>query len=217
MFNGHKIYLIFDVGQIAGIINNFDMMMVAAIASDYPNHSNIYNAGILMPPTEILMKWADGDPYIMNQQYPQYLSSKDPTEMITALLAALTKKDIYLYIPMDEFKIFGTVLLQHLYYIWGITVDDMMSSGFHIDETKIPYIISMFYMLDVMEPQVYMDMYPWNYQLPDFVIPKLAEDFKPFAYPVSFNDYKAYFNNMNAQSNRSQPVEMVRMLGGGSI
>ena len=53
-------------------------------------------------------------------------------------------------------------------------------------------------MMDVMEAQVFLDSYPGNYQLPDFVINKLAQDLHPFNYPASYEEYKNYFNTLNA-------------------
>lgn len=212
MFNNHTISVVLDLNILGNDINNVDLLMVAAITSDcnYPDHPNIYNAEILVPPTEILMAWADGNPFILQNEYPAYLNCKDPDDMICALMAALTKKNIVLYIPYDEFNVFGQILLNHLYYQWGVTCN-FNGAMFNIAPAKIPFIISKFYMMDIMDPQVYMSMYPANQPLPQWVIFKLAEDFKPFPYPASFAEYEAYFNNMNA-SKMQQKIEMVKVV-----
>ena len=87
MFNGHTMSLITNLNMIGNEINNIDFVTVAAITtSDYPPHPNIYNAAILMPPTEVLMAWADGNRFVMQVEYPRYLMTKDADDMIVALL-----------------------------------------------------------------------------------------------------------------------------------
>jgi len=187
-----------DLGEIANVINNIDYIAVAAITtSDYPKLPNIYNATILMPPTEILMKWAEGDPYIMQNQYPAYLNSQCPDDMIVALLALLTKKNVILYMPMDEFNVFGMMLLNHIYFSYGITCNTP-TTRFDVDATRIPLLLCKFYMIDAMSSQDLLASYPANSPLPYFVINKLAEELHPFSYPVTFNEYADYFNNLNA-------------------
>ena len=88
MFNNHAISVVTDLRILGPEINNKDFLAIAAITTnDYPKLPNIYNASILMPPTEILMKWADGDPYILQYQYPQYLRTQIPDDMIVAIIA----------------------------------------------------------------------------------------------------------------------------------
>ena len=198
MFNNHAISVVTDLRILGPEINNKDFLAVAAITTnDYPKLPNIYNASILMPPTEILMKWADGDPYILQYQYPQYLRTQIPDDMIVAIIALLTKKNIVLYIPNDEFNIFGKMLLDHLYFNYGI-ICNTPTTKFSIDQTKIPFLLSRFYMIDAMEPADYISAYPANALLPEFVINKLAEDLKPFDYPATFQQYADYFNKLNA-------------------
>ena len=121
MFNGHTMSLVTDLRMIPNQLNDFNFLSVAAITtSDYPNHPNIYNASILMPPTEILMAWAEGQTLVMQNEYPRYLMSKDPDDMIVALIAAMTKRNIILYIPQDEFNIYGSILLNHIYFVYVI-------------------------------------------------------------------------------------------------
>jgi hypothetical protein len=214
MFNGHTMSLVTDLNMVANCINNIDFVTIAAItaAGNYPDHPNIYNAGILMPPTEILMAWADGNDLIMQNEYPAYLNSKEPDDMIVALIAAMTKKNIIIYIPYDEFMVYGQILLNHIYYTYGITCN-YMNVPFSINPANIPYIISKFYMMDLMEPMVYISMYPSNQPLPNFVINKLAEEVRPFNRPATYEEYVAYFNNLNAQQQKSRPqVNMVKLV-----
>lgn len=214
MFNGHTMSLITDLNLIANQINNVDLITVAAItaAGNYPEHPNIYNAGILMPPTELLVMWADGSDLIMQNEYPAYLNCKDPDDMIVALIAAMTKKNIILYIPHDEFMVYGQMLLNHLYYVYGITCN-FMNVQFSINQMKIPFIISKFYLMGIMDPNDYLAMYPPNQPLPQFVINKLAQDLHPFPHPASFQQYEAYFNNLNMQKmQQKSPINMVNMV-----
>ena len=198
MFNNHAMSVVTDLRMLGPEINNTDFMAVAAITTnDYPRLPNVYNTSILIPPTEILMKWADGDPYILQAQYPNYLRTQTPDDMIVALIALLTKKNVVLYIPSDEFNVFGRMLLDYIYFNYGI-VCNTPTTQFSMDQTKIPYLLSRFYMIDAMDPNDYLAAYPANALLPEFVINKLAEEMRPFAYPVSFQQYTDYFNKLNA-------------------
>lgn len=212
MFNNHTMTLITDLNILGPSINNTDFIAIAAITdSDYPKLPNIYNAAILMPPTELLMEWADGNYLILQNEYPSYLSTKDPDDMIIALIAAMTKKNIVLYIPADEFMIYGQMLLNHLYYIYGITCN-FMGTQFSINQSKIPFIISKFYLQDIMEAKTYLDLYPANQLLPQGVINKLAEDLHPFNRPATFQEYEQYFNTLNAQKITNK-IDMVKVVG----
>lgn len=214
MFNNHTMTLVTNLNAIGPEINNSDFVTVAAVTtSDYPRHPNIYNASILMPPTEILMAWADNKPLVIQNEYPRYLMSKDPDEMLVALIAAMTKKNIIIYIPQDEFNIYGMILLNHLYYMYGITCN-FVNTTFSVDPSKIPFIISKFYMIDVMSAEDYLAAYPSNALLPEWAIQKLATEIHPFNYPASFQDYAAYFNKLNASKSPMKPVnQMVRIVG----
>jgi hypothetical protein len=175
-----------------------DFIAVAAVTtSEYPKLENVYNVSILIPPTEMLMAWADGDPYILNSEYPMYLRTQTPDDMIVALIALLTQKNVIIYIPQDEFNIFGRMLLDHIYFTYGI-VCNTPTTKFSMDTTKIPFLISKFYLIDAMSAEDYIAAYPANALLPEFVINKLASDIHPFSYQATFQMYADYFNQLNA-------------------
>ena len=198
MFNNHAMSVVTDLRLLGPEINNKDFMAIAAITTnDYPNLPNIYNASILIPPTEILMRWADGDPYVLQANYPNYLRTQTPDDMIVALIALLTQKNVILYIPGDEFNIFGQMLLDHIYFNYGI-ICNTPTTQFAMDQAKIPFLFSRFYMIDAMNPEDYLAAYPGNALLPEFVINKLAEEMKPFQQPATFQQYADYFNKLNA-------------------
>jgi hypothetical protein len=198
MFNNHAMSVINDLRILGPEINNKDFIAIAAITTnDYPSLPNIYNASILIPPTDMLMKWADGDPYILQYQYPYYLRTQVPDDMLVALIALLTQKNVILYIPTDDFNVFGQMLLDHLYFTYGI-ICNSPSTQFCMDQTKIPLLVSRFYMIDVMNAEDYLAAYPANAPLPEFVINKLAEEMKPFAQPATFQQYADHFNKLNA-------------------
>ena len=191
MFNNHSMSLVLDLNMIANEIRNVDLFTIAAVTtSEVPNSPNVFYAGILVPPTELLMNWADGDQLAIHNRYPYYLQSQECDEIIITFLAALTKKNVIWYIPGTEYEIFGDVFINYLYYTYGIILNTP-TTQFSID-------------------QHYIDMYPWQYQYPDFVINKLAYDFKPFNRPATFEEYKAYFNQMNASRAPSGRVLMTQ-------
>ena len=218
MFNGNTMSVVTDLNIIGPEINNIDFISIAAITTsyNYPKLSNIYNASILVPPTEILMAWADNAPLVLQNEYPKYLLSKEPDDMIVALIAAMTKKNIILYIPKDEFNIFGSILLNHLYYTYGITCN-FNNVKFYIDSIRIPFIISKFFMMDLMEPMDYIELYPCNVPLPEWVINKLAIQLNPFnGKQASFTEYYNYFNSLNANTGvhpKKCIKEMIKLVG----
>lgn len=213
MFNGHTMSLVQDLSILGNTLLSKDFLKVAAITGgDYPDIDNIYYGGVLMPPTELLMEWADGNQQAMMVQYPQYLMTKDCDEFIIALIAAMTKMNIVLYIPPEEFSIFGQMLLNHIYFMYGIIVNTP-TTQFAVLEQKIPLIMAKFYMIDCMDPDVFLSAYPANYMLPDFVINKLAEELNPFqGRPATFEEYRNYFNALNASKAQQQPkVQMMEV------
>lgn len=214
MFNNHTMSLVTDLRIIGPAINNPNFVTIAAITtSEYPRNGNIYNASVLVPPIEILTRWADGDQMVMQFEYPRYLlTSPDADNMIIALLAALTKRNIILYIPNDEFGIFGQLLLNHLYVIYGVTVITP-TTQFNIMPEKIPLIMAKFYSIGVMDANDFLASYPANIMLPDFIINKLNNDLRPYNVPMSFEDIKAYFNKLNASKDRGPLKQMVEIIG----
>lgn len=210
MFNNHVMSVVNDLRALGPEINNSSSITIAAITNtEYPQLPNIYNASILSPPTDILMMWADGAALVMQNQYPQYLLTKEPDDMLVALIAALTKKNIVLYIPQDEFNIFGVILLNHIYYNYGITCNYYNYSRFSIEQSKIPFILSKFYMIDVMDPKTYLSAYPARYPLPTWVISKLANEMPSFNRPATFKEYCDYFNALNASKEQPKLKQMV--------
>lgn len=202
LFKDHTMTMITDPRMFGPEITNSDFVTVAYVSSsdEYTKYPNFYDASILQPPTEILMRWADGDPYILQTAYPQYLANnKDADDMIVALLTALTKKNIILFIPTDEYNVFGPMLLQHIYFTYGITMNTP-TTRFSFNESKLPLLISKFYMMDLMEPMDYIKSYPGNLALPSFVINKLAVDLHPFENGATFEQYANYFNRLVAQN-----------------
>ena len=213
IFGQHTMSMVTDPNIIGPEINNKDFVVIACVSntdsmpSKYPN---VYDACILMPPTELLMAWADGNMLAISNGYPNYLmNNKDADDMIVALLTALTKKNVILYIPRDEYSIFGQVLLNHIYYVYGITMNTP-NTIFSFDESKLPFLISKFYMMDLMEPMDYIASYPPTALLPQFVINKLAEDLRPFDFPATFQQYADYFNNMVRQSKEIPEVVLAK-------
>lgn len=216
MFGNHTMSVVLDLNILGPAINDVDFMAIAAVTTDenYPHLRNIYNAGVLVPPTELLMEWAD-DPtpanVILAHEYPMYLQTTDCDDMIVALIAALTKKNVVLYIPKDEFEIYGNILLQHIYYRYGITCN-FGPTPFSINQSCLPFIYSKFYMMNMLLPYDYLNLYPGNVLLPQFVINKLAEDLHPFNYPATFDQYAAYFNELNAAKCKPNKVNMVKIV-----
>lgn len=200
LFKNNTMTLITDLRNIGPEINNTDFVAIACVdgLSDFKNHPNAYDASILLPPTELLMAWADGNQIAMRVEYPKYLAcDKDADDMIIALITALTKKNIIIYIPQDEYDIFGPILIQHIYFQYGIVMNTP-TTAFSFDESKLPLLISKFYMMDLMEPMDYINSYPRALALPPFVINKLATDLHPFE-NATFEQYAEYFNKMVAQ------------------
>lgn len=217
MFNNHVMTLATDLAPFANEIRNFDYFIVAAVtSSEIPTAPNIFYAGILMPPTELLMRWGDsypgsGNEFVLQTEYPRYLDTIDCDNMIVAILAALTKRNVILYIPLEEFKVYGDVLLQHIAYRYGIVLQTAYTQ-FSINPNMIPLIASKFYMLDVMDADVYLSLFPANYTLPDWVIQKLAIDLHPFATPATFEQYRDYFNQINASKATAKKIPLIRLV-----
>lgn len=201
IFTNHTMSMITDPNLIGPEINNVDFVTVACVSAtdQFNNHPNVYDASILMPTTEILMAWADGNELALINGYPQYLlNCQDADDMIVALLTALTKKNIAIFIPQDEYEVYGQLLLNHIYFMYGVTMNTP-TSMFSFNESKLPLLLSKFYMMDLMEPADYLATYPPTLALPEFVINKLAMELKPFGdIPATYQQYAEYFNKLIA-------------------
>lgn len=212
LFKNNTMTLITDLRNIGPEINNTDFVAIACVdgLGDFKNHPNAYDASILLPPTELLMAWADGNQIAMRVEYPKYLAcDKDADDMIIALITALTKKNIIIYIPQDEYDIFGPILIQHIYFQYGIVMNTP-TTAFSFDESKLPLLISKFYMMDLMEPMDYINSYPRALALPPFVINKLATDLHPFE-NATFEQYAEYFNKMVAHKSSVEETVIRRV------
>jgi hypothetical protein len=192
-----------DLRILGPSINDVDLLTIAAVTTDgqYPDLPNIHEVSILIPPTELMMCYFDtvnenpAAEAIFKSEYAKYLDTKDPDDMIVSLLAALTVRNVVIYIPHDEFRLFGDVLLNHIYYRYGI-ICNFRNTVFNFDVTKVPFIMSKFYMIGVMEAQVYLKSYPINVQMPPFVIDALYDEVRPNNVPVSFMEKVAYIDNL---------------------
>lgn len=211
LFKNNTMTLVTDLSLVADQIRNLDFVITAGITDQ--QIENVFSAAVLIPPTELLMAWADGVPYVIQNQYPVYLSTyKEADDMIVSLLAALTKKNVIIYIPKDEFVIFGNEFLNHMYYVYGITMNTPTTQfSFNID--KLPFILSKFYMMDLMTGKDYLNSYPANYQLPSFVINKLSIELQPFGNEIrSYDQYAYYFNNLVKQNGNGQTINPVKII-----
>lgn len=211
IFKNNTMTLVTDLSLVANQIINHDFVLTAGI-TDAQVSPDVMNASILIPPTELLMAWADNIPFVIQNNYPQYLMNcQDADDMIIALLAALTKKNIIVYIPADEFRIFGQEFLNHMYYTYGITMNTP-TTQFSFDVSKLPLILSKFYMMDLMTGNDFIKSYPANYQLLPFVINKLAMELQPFRNNLrSFDQYYAYFNNL-VKENAGQAIQPFKII-----
>ena len=92
LFKNNIMSLVTDPSFLGPEINNSDYVSVACVSGSdsYMNHPNVHDCSILLPPTDMMMAWVDGK-IILQNEYPKYLLSKDPDDMIVALLSALTK------------------------------------------------------------------------------------------------------------------------------
>ncbi len=209
LFKNNIMSLVTDPSFLGPEINNSDYVSVACVSGSdsYMNHPNVHDCSILLPPTDMMMAWVDGK-IILQNEYPKYLLSKDPDDMIVALLSALTKKNIILYIPEDDNGIFATTLFNHLRFTYGITMRTP-TTYFAFDYNKLPLLLSKFYMIEVMDPMDYLKSYPQQLLLPEWVIPKLAQELHPFNHQASFQEYANYFNGI-VQQGRQPQVMAVR-------
>ena len=213
MFKNHTMSLVTDLNILGPSLMDVNSILVAAITTnEVPKAENIYIASILMPTTDMLMRWADGQPLVLQNEYPAYLSSIEPDSMLVVIIASLLKRNVVLYIPEEENKIFGGLLLQHLYYMYGIVCNTPYTQ-FAFDINKKPFILSKFYMMNLMDAELYLQEYPATYPLPDWVINKLAVDINPYPAGATFETYRTYFNELNrSKAQPQQKQQMIRFI-----
>lgn len=173
----------------------------------YPNWPNIMWGSILLPPYEALSKMVDGDNQAFVSIYTHYLFSPECDDYITVIIAGwlLRNKDIVIYLDdsHSEMGILQT-LLNHICTVYGVIISEnsptqIVHSSYHA------YIISKFYMHDIISATDVFMMWPTNVRLlnqSEFIM-KLLFDIKP-AIPCSENkdpglqylSYYDYFSQM---------------------
>ena len=71
MFNNHSITVVTDLNLLQGDISS----LTIATITQFPMNNmppNVYYAGLLYPPTELMMRWADSVRYdVMAIEYPR--------------------------------------------------------------------------------------------------------------------------------------------------
>ena len=208
MFNNHTMSIVTDLS----ILSNMQQQdyIVATITQlplvGVPN--NMYYAGILYPPTELLMEWADGN-NILPIEYPRYLMTQDCDDMIIALIGSITQNNVVLYIPLDDFNIFGRILLDHMYYLYGV-VCNTPTTRFYIIPEKIPLLTVKFYLLDLMDGRVFLDSYPENYNIPDAVLIKLSEELVPYNRFGSIEECRQHFDSLRGRTKKVMFKDVVK-------
>jgi hypothetical protein len=202
--------VITDLNMLGNNINNSEFLVVVAVCDkgEYMPHPNIYNISSLQPSTNILMRWADcNDPMsanaIMNSEYRAYLSMEDNDEIIVSMLAALCKKDVFIYIPQSTFEIFGPVLIDHIYQMYGVMAGFNFDGRFFVNINMQPRLLTKLYAYNFMDSITYLESYPTMINLPVEIISKLITDMRPnigSGRPISFDQYMAYFNDLNRKT-----------------
>lgn len=210
--NGCSISLVTDANMLRGLVNNPAVVIVALTAN--PNelpkpNNNIHVFSDLVPPTPLLMMWADGAQAQFLSGYNYELANNPACHnVIITLLATLVNNNVVLYIPQDEFDIFGMALLEYIRFIFGITVNSLFSV-FSFDDTKIPFILSCFYMEGYMTHEDFIASYPKGLQFYDpAVLFKLGQDFGIMTLNVA--DLASYFFNMCNANYQQQLVPLIR-------
>ena len=104
LFKNNIMSLVTNPSFLGPEINNSDYVSVACVSGSdsYMNHPNVHDCSILLPPTDMMMAWVDGK-IILQNEYPKYLLSKDPDDMIIALLKGIQTLYDYIIIPDVRF------------------------------------------------------------------------------------------------------------------
>ena len=210
MFNNHTMSVVTDMNFLLNIQQDYQNYIVATITQlpliGVPN--NIYYAGILYPPTELLMEWADGN-NVLAVEYPKYLMSGDCDDMIVALIGSVTQNNVILYIPQDEFNIFGRILLDHIYYLYGV-VCNTPTTQFYVVPEKLPLLTVKFYLLDLMDGRVFLESYPENYNIPDAVLIRLSEELAPYNSFRDMQECRQYFDSLRGTKKKVMFKDVVK-------
>ena len=217
LFKNHQMIMVTNQQLLNRYIYDFDYNVVAGITDQ--QIPGVLNASVLMPPTELLMAWADGDNNAIINGYRMYLNSQCPDELIVSLLAALTKKNVILYMPKDDFNVYGNIFLDYLNIAYGIKVGFLVEENpygtpFMFDSNAFPLIISKFYMMDVMSANDFLNSYPPNTNLYPFVVNKLAAELRPYGRnQASFQQYAEFFEyDINKRHNVNKMIVPITII-----
>lgn len=158
---------------------------------------NKLSAKILLPPYEVVCAELDGRLDEAEIGYYCYLSSNEPADYISVILAALVggiSVGLYFGSEMKDLK-YPQMFINYLYNYKGIVVGYKdVKPNYMVN--YVPSILGEIYGKDLISVERFMTCMPVNADIPFFILPKLIAELRPPKGFIKDGDYNSYFKNL---------------------
>ena len=167
---------------------------------------------VLLPDQQALWAGADQGPEAMQVYYDEYLSQKEPTEMIITICKLLCNNNILLYVDHNDGQLYIKQLIFHISKYYGLNIGVMTDRGVEVPSsfnvTYMGKIIQMMYMSDLCTFDELIMLMPMQDHFNQFVLQKMALEVQPYIknYPSLEQLDNYFFNYKNRCKMRGRPL-----------
>lgn len=158
---------------------------------------NKLSAKILLPPYEVVDAELDGRLEEAEVRYYNYLSTLEPADYISVMLAAMvTGVPLGLYFGSEIKDLrYPSMFINFLYNQKGVIVGyrDVQPQ---ILDNYLPMVLSEIYGRGLLTVDKFMTYMPENVDIPNIIIPMLASELLPPKSFIKNGDFNGYFKNL---------------------
>lgn len=186
--------------------SRFRALVVSDGATETPldHFPGAVQASILLPPYEAVAALLDGQYQAFQQMYWAYLASVEVDTFLTCVVRAMQKGiNMILYTSEEEYRLgFMAYLIGYIQQNFGISPAIPGESVYMYNPAFDWVNISKIYGYDLMNAQEFFLLYPPNVGIPDFILPQLVAECRPYVSNMNMQSYKQYFEQHIANTHR---------------
>ena len=185
--------------------SNSKIIYIAENVPDYLTaHPAILTAAMLLPPMEEVEAELDGRYTEAEQIYDAFLQQSEANRLINIFIAAAIKNiRIGIVFGFDELNMkFPSMLINHLYKFYGITIGVPYKLNPYIEITMVPLCLGILYNMNYIAYDEFIMLHP---ELPIHmsVLSKLVYDVKPYVRVRDIPHYMEYFGRLISNCKRA--------------
>lgn len=185
--------------------SNSKIIYIAESIPEYLKmHPAILTAAMLLPPMEEVEAELDGRYQEAESIYDDFLHRSEASRLINIFIATAIKNiRVGIVFGRDELNMkFPSMLINHLYKFYGITIGVPYKLNPYIEITMVPLCLGMLYNINYISYEEFIMLHP---ELPvhPCVLSKLVYDVRPFVKTRDVEHYIEYFGNLISRCKQS--------------